>query len=163
MNFCKTYKNDYLVLVQTTVSDILGYADVGISSTRSTFKKCRVFSSILVFIHFKLILESCTASEVYLEPKQTSMLQKRSIVDIWQGFKYGSAASFFNIFPLSSFGYWNEFMSISFFFLKVCRYYTHVTYVKNVIRYSIGFQTTCFIWNYHRITNYSYIHAIEMR
>ena len=32
---------------------------------------------------------------VYLEPYQTSMMQKRSIIDIWQGFKYGSAALFF--------------------------------------------------------------------
>ena len=87
-------------------------------------------SSIFVFIYFKLILESCPTSGVYLEPKQTSMMQKQSIIDIWQGFKYGSAASFFDIFPLSSFGYWNEYMTISFFFLKVCSYYTHVTYVK---------------------------------
>ena len=26
--------------------------------------------------------------------------QERFIIDIWQGYKYGSAASFFNIFPL---------------------------------------------------------------
>ena len=43
---------------------------------------------------------------VYLEPYQTSVtkllaivfLQKCSIIDIWQGSKYGSAVSFFNIF-----------------------------------------------------------------
>ena len=33
-----------------------------------------VFSSILVFIYFKLILEFCITSEVYLEPYQTSIM-----------------------------------------------------------------------------------------
>ena len=83
------HKNDYLVHVRTTASHILRYPYVGISSTRSTLKKYTVFSSILVFIHFKLILESCTTSGVYLEPYQTSTMQKRPIID-----KYGSAASF---------------------------------------------------------------------
>ena len=63
----------------------------------------------MTFIHFKLILESCTTSGVYLEQYQTSMMnllaalfsQKRSIIDIWQGSKYSSAALFLNIFPLS--------------------------------------------------------------
>ena len=49
---------------------------------------------------------SCTTSGVYLEPYQTSMMkllavvfsQKCSIIDIWQGSKYGSAVSLFNIF-----------------------------------------------------------------
>ena len=118
-------KNDYLVVhVRTAASDILGYPYVGISSARSIFQKCTVFSSILVFIHFKLILESCTTSGVYLEPYQTAMmkllavvfLQKRTIIDIWQGSKYGSAASFFNIFQLSSFRYLNEYMNILFFY-----------------------------------------------
>ena len=43
------------------------------------------------------------------------MMLKRSIIDIWQGFKYGSAASFFNICPLSSIEYLNEYMNILFF------------------------------------------------
>ena len=97
--------------MQTAASNILGYPYVEIFSARSILKKCTVFSSILVFIHFKLILESCTTSVVYLQPYQTSMikllavafLQKRPIIDIWQGSKCGSAASFFNIFPLSLF------------------------------------------------------------
>ena len=66
---------------------------------------------ILVIIHFKLILESCTTSGEYLQPYQTSMmkllavafLQKLSIIDIQQSSKYGTAASFLNIFPLSLF------------------------------------------------------------
>ena len=61
---------------------------------------------------------------MYLEQYQTSMTnllaalfsQKRSIIDIWQGSKYRSAASFLNIFPLSLFGYLNEYMNILFFF-----------------------------------------------
>ena len=105
--FYEIFKTDYLVVNALTVaSDFLGYPYIGISFPRSTLKKCTVFSSILVFIHFKLILESCATSGVYLEPYQTSMTkllavvfsQKCSIIDIWQGSKYGSAASFFNIF-----------------------------------------------------------------
>ena len=99
--FCYIFKKDYVVvLVWTAASDILGYPCVEISSAISTLKKCTVISSILVFIHFKLILESCTTSGVYLQPYQTSMMkflvlavafsQKRSIIDIWQGFKYHS-------------------------------------------------------------------------
>ena len=42
--------------------------------------------------------ESCTTSGVYLELYQTSMMQKRSIIDMWQGSKYVSQVSFFNIF-----------------------------------------------------------------
>ena len=61
---------------------------------------------------------------MYLEQYQTSMMnllaalfsQKRSIIDIWQGSKYRSAASLLNIFPLSLFGYLNEYMNILFFF-----------------------------------------------
>ena len=88
--------------MRTASFDILGYLYVEISSARSTLNKCTVFSRILVFIHFKLILESCTISGVYLEQYQTSMmellavvfLQKRYIIDIWQGSKCGSAAIF---------------------------------------------------------------------
>ena len=97
--FCKIFKNDYFVEhVRTAASDILGYPYVEILSKMSTLKQCTVFSSILVFTHFKLILESCTISGVYLEPDQTSMMQKRSTQDIWQGSKYGSIASFLIFF-----------------------------------------------------------------
>ena len=66
--FCCNFKNDYVVAhVQTAASDIFGYPYVMISSARSTLKKCTVFSSILLFIHFKLILESYANSGVYLE------------------------------------------------------------------------------------------------
>ena len=78
--FYEMFKNDYLLVhVGTAASYILGYPYVGISSTSSTWKKCTVFSSILLFIYFKLILESSTTSVVCLEPYQTSMMQKRSI------------------------------------------------------------------------------------
>ena len=122
--FCCIFENDYVVVHMLTAAfDILGYPYVEVSSSRSTLKKCTVFSSILVFIHFRLILESCTTSGVYLEQYETSMMkllavvfsQKRSIIDIWQGSKYGFAASFFNIFPLL-FGYLAECMNILFFF-----------------------------------------------
>ena len=122
--FCCIFENDYVVVHMLTAAfDILGYPYVEVSSSRSTLKKCTVFSSILVFIHFRLILESCTTSGVYLEQYETSMMkllavvfsQKRSIIDIWQGSKYGFAASFFNIFPLL-FGYLDECMNILFFF-----------------------------------------------
>ena len=110
----------------SAASDIFGYPYVELSSARSTLKKCTFFSSILVFIHFKLILESCTTSGVYLELYQTSTMKllavvfskKRSIIDIWQGSKYELAASFFNIFPLPLFGYLSEYMNIFFFFWK---------------------------------------------
>ena len=97
--------------VRTAAFDMLGYPYIGISSVRFTLKKYTVFSRILVFIHFKSILESCTTSGVYLEPYQTSMMkrfcknswqllavvfsQKYSIIDIWQCSKYGSADLFF--------------------------------------------------------------------
>ena len=97
--FCYTFKNSYVVVhVQTAASDIiLGYPYVEISSARSTLKKRTVLSSILVFIYFKLILESCTTSGVYLKQYKTSMMkllvvlfsQKRSIIDVWPGCKYG--------------------------------------------------------------------------
>ena len=84
VHFCEFYeifKTDYVVThVQTAASDILVYPYLRISSVTSTLKKCTVFSSILVFIHFKLILESCTTSGVYLEPYQTSMTKLLAIV-----------------------------------------------------------------------------------
>ena len=129
--------------MRTSASDILGYSCIEISSGRCTLKKCTVFSSILVFIHFKLILESCTTSEVYLQPYQRSMmkllaiafLQKPSILDIWQGSKYGSAASFLNIFPLSLFGYLNEYMNTLFFFWKCAA--TLLMWCKSKVLYDI--------------------------
>ena len=109
---CRCIPVTFAAFFRTAASDIFGYPYVDVSSARSTVKKYTVCSSILVFIHFKLILESCTTSGVYLEQYQTSMMkllafafsQKRSIVDLWQSSKYGSGASFFNIFPLSLFG-----------------------------------------------------------
>ena len=91
--------------MRTASSDILGYPFARISSKRSTLKKSTVFFSILVFIYFKMILEYCATSGVYLGPYQTSMMQRRSIIYIyiWQGSKCGSAVSFFNISPLWSF------------------------------------------------------------
>ena len=82
---CEIFKNDYLVVHErTTVSDILGYPDVGIFSTRSTLKKYTVFFRILEIIHFKLILEFCKTSGVYLATCQTSVMLKRFVIDIWQ-------------------------------------------------------------------------------
>ena len=87
VHFCEFYeifKTDYLVThVRTAASDILVYPYLRISSVTSTLKKCTVFSSILVFIHFKLILESCATSGVYLEPYQTSMTKLLAVV-FWQ-------------------------------------------------------------------------------
>ena len=123
--FCWVFRNGHVeVHVRTATSDILGYLYIEISSPKSTFKECTVFLSILVFIHFKLILESWTTSVVFLQPYQTSVMkllavvffQKRPIIDNWQGSKYGSAASFFNNFPLSLFRYLSEYMNILFFF-----------------------------------------------
>ena len=140
---CYIFKNDYVAVhVRTAASDILGYPHVGISA-RFTLKKCTVFSSILLFIHFKLILESCTTSGVYLEQYQTSIMkflavvfsQKLFIIDIWQGSKYGSAASFLNIFPLSLFGYLNEYMNTLFFFWKCAA--TLLMWCKSKVLYDI--------------------------
>ena len=130
--------------MRTAASDILRYPYVGISSVRSILKICTVFFSILLFIHFKLILESCTTSGVYLEQYQTSIMkflavifsQKLFIIDIWQGSKYGSAASFFNIFPLSLFGYLNKYINIFFFFWKCAA--TLLMWSKSKILYDIS-------------------------
>ena len=74
--FCHIFKNDYvLVHVRTAGSDILGYAYVEITSARFTLTKYTVFSRILVFIHFKLILESSTTSGVYLIQYKTSIMK----------------------------------------------------------------------------------------
>ena len=145
----------------TAASDILGYPYVEISSARSILKKCIVFSSILVFIHFKLILESSTNSGVYLEPYQTAMVKllavvfskKLFIIDIRQGSKCGSAASFFNIFPLSFFGYLNEYMKI----LLLCwsdlnKKYMIFRWFPNHLLYID-----------HGNTKFSYIYTIEKR
>ena len=98
--------------------------------------RCVPFSSILVFIHFKLILESCTTSRVYLESYQTHMMKLLAVCIFAetlhnrysskygsnrygsQGTKCGCAASFFNIFPLYLSGYLNEYMNNLFFFRK---------------------------------------------
>ena len=73
--FCKIFKNNYLVeQVQTAVSDILVYRrDI---LYKIHIKEMHRFLTVLVFIHFKLILESCTTSRVYLEPYQTSMMKR---------------------------------------------------------------------------------------
>ena len=155
--------------MRTAISHILRYPYIEISSAKSLFKKCIVFSSILVFIQFKLILESCATSVVYLQPYQTSVmkllavvfLQKRPIIDIWQGSKCGSAASFFNIFPLSLFGYLSEYMSILFSseslqLISSCdvnqKYYTIFHWFPNHLLYTD-----------HGNTKFSYIYTTEMR
>ena len=74
--FYEIFITDYVVAnVRTAASDILGYPYLGISSVTPTLNKCTVSSSNSVFIHFKLILESCTISVVYLQPYQTSMIK----------------------------------------------------------------------------------------
>ena len=127
LEFWESFKNCLVAHVRTAASDILGYLYVGIFSTRSTLKKCTVFSSILVFISFKLILESCRTSVVYLEPYQTYMMQKRSVIDIWQVSKSDSATSFLRYF--SSFFVWIlEWTYEHFvFLLKTCSKFAHVT------------------------------------
>ena len=62
------------------------------------------FLQHLVFVYFKLILESCRTSGVYLELYQTYVIQKHSLIDIWEGSKYDSAATFLKYF--SSFFVW---------------------------------------------------------
>ena len=51
---------------------------------------------------------------MYDQPQPFVFLQKRSIIDIWQGSKYGSEASFFNIFTLFLFGFLNEYTEFCF-------------------------------------------------
>ena len=60
--------------MRTAASVILGYP-----LTKSRLKKYTVFSSIWVFIHFKLIIESCTTSRVYLVPYQKPMMQNAPV------------------------------------------------------------------------------------
>ena len=90
------------------------YWNLGISLLRSILCKVHIEEmSILVFIHFKLILESSTTSGLHLEPYQTSMMkllavvfsQKPSIKDIAHGSKYDSAASFLKYFSTFFVGY----------------------------------------------------------
>ena len=143
----------------TAASDILGYPYVEISSARSTLKKCTVFSSILVFIHFKLILESSTDSGVYLEPYQTAMVKLLAVVfsqklfiDIRQGSKCGSAASFLNIFPVSFFGYLNEYMKI----FLLCSSDLNQKYIFHWFPNHL-------LYIDHGNTKFSYIYTIEKR
>ena len=57
--FCCIFKNNYVVLhVRTAASDILGYPYVEICSASPHWRNAQ-FSPAFVFIHFKLILESC--------------------------------------------------------------------------------------------------------
>ena len=138
-----------------------------ISSARSTLKKCTVLSSISVLIDFKLILEPCTTSGVYFQLYQTSMMkvlaivfsQKLSIIDIWRGSKYGSAALFLNNFLLSLVWYLSEYINISSGSLKlVCscdvnqKYYLTFHWFPNHLWYID-----------HGNTKFSYIYAIEIR
>ena len=123
----QSFKNCLVAYVRAATFDILGHPYVGISSTRSTLKKFTVFFSILVFIHFKLILEPCRTSGAYLEPYQISIMQKCSVIDIWLGSKYDSAASFLKYF-FSFFVWIFEWMYEHFvFLLKTCSYFAHVT------------------------------------
>ena len=63
-------------------------------------------------------------------------LQKHFFIDIWGGSKYGSAASFFNIFPPSLFDYLNEYMNILFLFWKCAA--TSFIWCKSKILYDIS-------------------------
>ena len=95
---------------------------IGISSARSTLKKCtNVLSSILVIIHslfiqllihFRILhnlrVVFRTISSIY----DAETLHYRYLASS----KYDSAASYFNISPLSSFEYLNKCMNILLFF-----------------------------------------------
>ena len=95
---------------------------IGISSARSTLKKCtNVLSSILVIIHslfiqllihFRILhnlrVVFRTISNIY----DAETLHYRYLASS----KYDSAASYFNISPLSSFEYLNKCMNILLFF-----------------------------------------------
>ena len=130
--YCVISKNGYLVEhVQTIASDILGYTYVG--SCKSILRKCRVFSSILALIHFKLILESCTTSRVHLEPYQISMMKcfckniQQLLATVFDRVLYTVLqASFFYIFPLSSVGYLNERYEHFVIIGKGCSYFPHM-------------------------------------
>ena len=83
--------------------------------------------------------------------------QKGSVIDIWQGSKYGSAASFLNIFVLSLFGYLSEYIK-AFFFSEILqlscscdvnqKYYTTFHWFQNHLLYID-----------HGNTKFSYIYA----
>ena len=128
--------------MQSAASDILGYLYTGLSSASFTLKKCTIFSSILIFVHFKLVLEYCSISGVYLEPYQTSMMRTRSIIDIWQGSKYG---------------YLNKYMDILFLFWKCVTTSAYMTQIKNIIRYFIFPKPFALYYIDHGNTKFSYI------
>ena len=105
---------------------------------------------------------------MYLEPYQTYMTkllvvvfsQKYSIIDIWQGSKYGSASSLFNIFSISLLGYLNEYMNILFFSESV------------QLLCSCDINQKCKIFHWfpkhlfyidHGNTKFSYIYMIQMQ
>ena len=87
--------------------------------------------------------------------------QKRSIMDIWQDSKYGCAASFFNIFLLSLFGYlriYKRFVFLSKRLQLSCscdvnqKYYITFHWFQNHLLYIN-----------HENTKFSYIYAIGMQ
>ena len=76
-----------------------------------------VFSIILVFIHFKLILESCTTSGVYLGPYQTFIMRNALLFIFGKVLNEALQPRFSALrLALSSFGYLNEYINILFFF-----------------------------------------------
>ena len=166
--FCEIFKNNYLVVNVQPASDILGYPYVGISSAMWTLKKCTVFSRYFCIFSLQIdfrILQSlrCTTSGVYLEPYQTSTMQKRSIIDIWQGSKYVSAASFFNI------SYFPEFLRLD-TWINIWTFCFSSENVQLLCSCDINQKCNIFYWfpNHllyidHGNTKFSYICTIEMR
>ena len=89
-------------------------------------------------------------------------MQKRSIIDIWQGFRYGSAASFFNWFPLSLFGYLNEYINILFFFCESVQLLWPRDVNQEYFKIFHWFPNHLLHINDGNI-NFSYIYPIKMR
>ena len=83
-------------------------------------------------------------------------------MDIWQGFKCGSAASFFKIFPLSLFEYFNENTNILFFFSErvqlLCSRDVNQRYLK-----IFHWLSNHLLHIDHGNIKFSYIYRIEMR
>ena len=148
-------------------SDILGYPSVGISSAMCTLKKCTVFSRYFCIFSFQIdfrILHSlsCTTSGVYLEPYQTSTIQKPTIIDIWQGSKYVSAVSFLNI------SYFPEFLCVD-TWINIWTFCFSSENVPLFCSCDINQKCNIFYWfpNHllyidHGNTKFSYIYMIEM-
>ena len=100
---------------------------------------------------------------MYLELYQTSMWQKCSIIDIWQGPKYFSAASLFNIFHFPDFLRLYTWINVWKFCFSSESVQLHCSRdVDQICNISYWFPNHL-LYIDHRNTKFLYIYTIKMR